>query len=259
MVIAPEARVCDIAIEIPAVIPTLERLGIGYCCDGRHTLAEACATSNLEIGDVLQELVRRQGEDVTWPDTQFLQEPLRELAGYIVRKHHTFVRDQLKLIDDLMTKVEQKHGVEHPEVCQISEVFGIVRSELTHHFGCEETTLFPFIAALEVQNQPELPETDYDSIELSLTDMIAEHDHAGVEIQTLRTLTRNYTVPSAACPTWRALYRAMEELEADFYQHIHLENNVLFPRALEQAHNNARTVVTRTELPRFCMKVATLS
>jgi len=240
MVIAPEARVCDIAVEIPAVIPTLERLGIGYCCDGRHTLAEACTKGNLDVGDVLQSLVRRQREDVTWPDTQFLQAPLRELAEYIVRKHHAYVRDQLKLIEDLMAKVEQRHGVEHPDVCQISEVFGIIHSELTHHFGCEETTLFPFIAALGVQSQPALPETDHDSIELSLSHIIADHDHAGVEIQSLRKLTRNYTVPSDACPTWRALYRAMEELEADFYQHIHLENNVLFPRALEQAHENAQ-------------------
>jgi regulator of cell morphogenesis and NO signaling len=240
MIITSEMRVCDIAVEIPAVIPVLEQLGIGYCCDGQHTLAKACAKQHLEIGQVLQRLTCRQQEDAGSADTLWLQAPLKELSEYIVERHHAHMRDQLKLIDGLMAKVEYRHGGDYPEVVQVSKAFALVRSELTHHFGCEETTVFPLIVALGTERQPELPAADQGSIELSLTHMMADHDQAGTEFQTLRELAKNYTSPSAACPTWRALYRAMEELEVDFYQHIQLENNILFPRALEQARIEKR-------------------
>lgn len=235
MVIRSDMSVCDIAVEIPAVIPALEQMGIAYCCDGKRTLAEACAKRNLDLQQVLAELMGRHQENVTSADSRCLQAPVKELAEYVVAKHHAYTREQLALIEQLMAKVEERHGATHPELFEVSKAFAIMNADMKEHFACEETTLFPFIEALGTERQPELPASANGSIELHLAHMMGDHDQAGTEIVALRTLTKNYTPPSAACPTWRALYRAMEELEVDFYQHIHIENNILFPRALEQA------------------------
>ena len=234
MVITSETKVCDIAVEYPTAIPVLERFGIDYCCGGKHTLAEACTKRNLNLDPVLEELELQQRKTET-PEARWQKAPLKDLADYIVSKHHAFTREQLKLIGDLMTKVEKRHGTDHPEVFEIGKVFAVTSSELTHHFGCEESTLFPYIAAVGTGQQPELPAMANGSVEQPITRMIADHDQAGEELRTLRGLTNNYTPPTAACPTWRALYRALEDLEKDLHQHIHLENNILFPRALAQS------------------------
>ncbi len=234
MVITSETQVSDIAVEYPTAIPVLERFGIDYCCGGKHTLAEACSKRDVNLGPVLEELELQQRKTDA-PEAHWQKAPLKDLAEYIVQKHHAFTRDQLKLIGDLMAKVENRHGTDHPEVFEIGKVFAVTSSELTHHFGCEESALFPYIAALGTGQRPELPAMANGSMELPITRMMMDHDQAGEELRTLRSLTNNYTPPTAACPTWRALYRALEDLERDLHQHIHLENNILFPRALAQS------------------------
>ncbi len=239
MVITSETPVRDIAVELPTAIPALERLGIDFCCGGQHTLAEACAKRDLNVAPVLEELARQQQSEKP-VDTKWIQAPLEELSKYIVEKHHAYTRDQLTLIHRLMVKVEQRHGTNHPEVFLVGKAFAVIGSELAHHFDCEETTLFPYIAGLGTEQQPELPAMAKGSLELPITRMMKDHDQAGDELEALRNLTDNYTPPSSACPTWRALYRAMEDLEFDLHQHVHLENNILFPRALEKARAEAR-------------------
>lgn len=239
MIITSKTPVRDIAVELPTAIPALERFGIDFCCGGQHTLAEACAKLNLDLAPVLEELERQQQSEKP-ADTRWIQAPLEELSKYIVEKHHAYTRDQLKLIDGLMTKVEQRHGANHPEVFQVGKAVAVITSELMHHFGCEETTLFPYIASLGTKQRPELPAMANGSLELPISRMMTDHAQAGDELSALRKLTDNYTPPSSACPTWRALYRAMEDLEFDLHQHVHLENNILFPRALEKARAEAR-------------------
>lgn len=239
MTITAETTVRDIAVEFPTAIPLLERLAIDYCCGGQHTLAEACAKRNLQLAPVLEELEHQQQQNTNPSENHWRQAPLKELSEYIVQKHHAYTRDQLKLIDGLMTKVEQRHGAEHPEVFQVSKALAVLSSELTHHFGCEEATLFPYLAALGTEHKPELPAMANGSVQLSISRMMMDHDQAGDELQVLRELTNNYTPPPAACPTWRALYQAMNDLELDLHHHVHLENNILFPRALEQAQVDA--------------------
>ncbi len=234
MVITSETPVCDIAVQYPAVIPVLERLKIGYCCDGQHSLGEACAKLDLDVMPVLDELLRKQ-QDTRPADDKWKQAPLKELSEYIVKTHHAYTRDQLKLIDGLMNKVEQRHGSNHPEVYQVGKTVAVINSELTRHFGCEEATLFPYIAALGEERQPELPAAANGSVKLPISHMMSDHDRAENNLETLRKLTNNYTPPEDACPTWRALYRAMEELDLDLRQHVHLEDDILFPRTLEEA------------------------
>ena len=237
MVITSETQVRDIAVEYPTAIPVLERFGIDFCCGGKHTLAEACTKRDVNLAPVLEELERQQ-ENTNVPETDWQNAPLKDLAGYIVSKHHAFTRNQIQLIGGLMTKVEARHGEHHPEVFQISKVFAVVSAELAHHFVCEETILFPYIGKLEGGQQAALPPV-FGSVEQPITRMMADHDQAGEELRELRSLTNDYTPPPAACPTWRALYRALEELERDLHQHIHLENNILFPRAIAQAKGTA--------------------
>ena len=236
MVITSETVVRDIAVEYPAAIPVLERFGIDYCCGGKHTLAEACTKGDVSLAPVLDEL-ERQRPDAIAPEAQWQKAPFKEMTDYIVRKHHDFTREQITLIGDLMKKVERRHGTEHPEVIEIGKVFAMISSELTHHFFCEENILFPYIGKMEASQQAMLPPV-FGSVEQPITRMMMDHDQAGEELRELRNLTNNYTPPPAACTTWRALYRALEDLELDLHQHIHLENNILFHRAL--ALNNKK-------------------
>ncbi|MGH9616464.1 MAG: iron-sulfur cluster repair di-iron protein [Acidobacteriaceae bacterium] len=239
MAITAETAVRDIAVEFPTTIALFERLAIDYCCGGQHTLAEACAKRNLQIAPVLEELESQREQSTTLPENHWRKAPLKDFAEYIVQTHHAYTRDQLKLIDGLMTKVEQRHGADHLEVFQVGKAVAEISSELTHHFGCEETTLFPYIAGLGTKQRPELPAMANGSLEMPITRMMTDHDQAGNEFQALRKLTHNYTPPPSACPTWHALYRALEDLEFDLHQHVHLENNILFPRALEEARTEA--------------------
>ncbi len=233
MVITSETLVREIAVEHPPSIPVLERFGIDYCCGGSHTLAEACSKGDIDLAPVLEELERQQ-TNTNATDTQWKKAPLKEITEYIVQRHHVFAREQIKLIGDLMKKVEGRHGADHPEVFEIGKVFAVVSSELTHHFFCEENILFPYIEKMEAGQHAALPPV-FGSVEQPITRMMMDHDQAGEELRVLRGLTNDYTPPPAACPTWRALYRALEDMERDLHQHIHLENNILFPRALAQA------------------------
>lgn len=236
MTITSETPVREIAISLPNAIPVLERLGVDYCCGGQHTLAEACSNHNIALARVLDELQQFQKEKgANIAESHWLHAPLKDLTEYIVKKHHAYTREQLKLIDDLMNKVEQRHGGEHPEVFRLGKLIAVFGSELRHHAGCEEDNLFPYIAALGTGETKELPAPAKGSLSMPINHMTADHDQTGEELRTIRKLTNHYTPPAEACPTWRALYRAIEELDTDLHQHIHLENNILFPRAIKEA------------------------
>ena len=237
MVITSDTPVRDIVVEIPTAIPVLERLGIDYCCGGKHTLAEACVRRDVSLGPLLEELGRQQ-QNANPVEVHWQKVTLKDLTQYIVEKHHAFTRQQLDLIRELAGKVERRHGDRHPEIFQVSEACAAITTELTHHFFCEENILFPYIAQLEAGQQPVLPPV-FGSVEQPITRMMMDHDHTGNELSLVREITNNYQPPADACTTYRALYRALEDLELDLHQHIHLENNILFPRALEQAKVSA--------------------
>jgi regulator of cell morphogenesis and NO signaling len=230
MVITAETPVREIVVEAPNAIPVLERFGIDYCCGGKHTLAEACTRRNQSLVPVLEEL-DRQVHDTAVTEVQWQNAPLRQLIHYIVQKHHTFTRSQIALIQQLAAKVEQRHGPLHPEVHKVNEALATIGAELRHHFFCEENVLFPYIEFLE-QKETLVTQAIFDSIEQPVARMMTEHNQTGDELRVLREVTNGYQPPEDACTTYRALYRALEDLERDLHRHIHLENNILFPRAL---------------------------
>jgi regulator of cell morphogenesis and NO signaling len=231
MVITAETPVRDIVVETPTAIPVLEKLGIDYCCGGTHTLAEACTRRDRNVASVLDELERQQQnpclQAVDWRTI-----PIGELIDYIVQNHHAFTRLQLDLISGLATKVERRHGTTHPEIYKLNQALAAINAELTHHFSCEEDVLFPCIAQLEKSQEPLTP-AFFGSVQVPVTRMMMDHNHTGDELGVLREITNDYQPPADACTTYRALYRSLEYLERDLHQHIHLENNILFPRALK--------------------------
>lgn len=233
MVITPETPVREIAVEVPAAIPVFKRFNIDYCCGGQHSLAEACSQRKVEIAPVLKELEQHQlRKDMAQP--QWKDISLQHLINHIVHHHHEFARHQLDLLQELAAKVERRHGHSHPEIFQVGTALGAVRAELIHHFSCEEDVLFPHIAKLESEGETAFPSM-FSNMEQPVARMMQDHDHTGDELRLLREITNNYQPPADACTTFRALYRTMEELEYDLHQHIHLENNILFPRALQLA------------------------
>jgi len=231
-VITAETPVRDIAVQVPNTIPVFEELRIDYCCGGQHTLAEACAKINLSVDSVLDQL--RQEEQDTQEDI-WESAPLAELVDHIVLNHHAFTREQLGLIQNLAAKVERRHGSVHPEIVSLNAAIAALASELISHTGCEEGILFPYIKHLEKSGDP-APSPVFGNIKHPVSHMMSDHDKTGDELQKIRAITNDYQAPTDACTTFQAFYRALEDLETDLHRHIHLENNILFPRAIALAH-----------------------
>lgn len=230
-----EKPVCDIVTEHPEVIPLFERLGIEYCCHGTHTLEEACAKKNLASADVVAE-IEALDDNSTAPSEH--EKSLGELCRYISEQHHGYARRQLPLIRELIGKVQRRHGISHPEVYFIGEMIAATEAELMHHFHCEEDVLFPYISMLE-EDPTSSPPPMFQDISQPVKRMLSDHIHTGENLGLLREKTNNYQPPEDACTTFRALWKALEDLDKDLHLHIHLENNVLFPRALALAEHRA--------------------
>lgn len=196
-------------------------------------MAEACAKRDLSVVPVLDEL-EHQRQNAPSLEASWQTAPLNQLTDHIVQKHHAFARGHLDIIRDLAAKVERRHGASHPEVFQVSTAFASMGAEMTHHFFCEESVLFPYIAQLEADEHSALPAA-FGNVKQPVARMMADHDHTGDELRLLREITNNYQPPADACTTYRTLYHALADLERDLHQHIHLENNILFPRALAAA------------------------
>lgn len=231
MIITADTPVRDIVVEEPATITLLEQLGIDYCCGGQQSLATASTKRNHDVGTVIGELNRRANDNGT-SGVDWQTAPLKDLIAHIVQRHHAFARQHLSLVRELAERVKRLHGPTHPEIYKISEEIAAISAELTHHFSCEETVLFPHIERLGNTGQPVVHPV-FANIQQPITKMMMDHNQTGDELRTLREATRNYVPPPDACKTFRALYRALEELERDLHRHIHLENNILFPRALK--------------------------
>lgn len=212
---------------------TFKRLGIDFCCNGRRTLADACRQAGLPVEEVVDKLGHLPtGKRL--PSEQFDTWSLDFMADYIYNVHHRYLYENLPFIEQLAWKVSQKHGERFPAVVQIWEAFTALKAELLPHMQTEEQVVFPFIRKLGQtgNSQPDLGFSMNSSLQIPVHLMEAEHDAAGTLLFKLRELTDNYIPPANACNTHRLLYAKLEELETDLMQHIHLENNLLFPKAL---------------------------
>jgi regulator of cell morphogenesis and NO signaling len=211
-----EATVGQIAAETPASVRVFESYGIDYCCQGRTGFEEACRVKGLDPAAVMAEIEGAVSEAADGKDWQTA--PLAELIDHILETHHVYLKVNLPRIEEMVAKVAKAHGALAPP---IAAVFGPMKAELDQHLMKEEMILFPMI---RTQGRGAIG---------PIRVMLAEHDSAGEALAELRKLTGGFVAPKEACNTWKALYFELAELERDLHRHIHLENNVLFPRALE--------------------------
>ena len=169
----------------------------------------------------------------------FQKLPINDLIKHIVSTHHAFTENELIRLDSLTKKVIAAHGENHPELRTVGELVDRLAADLTPHMFKEERVLFPYISALAKANVENLapPFAPFGTVNNPVRMMMMEHDAAGEILRDLRGVTSNYTTPSDGCMSYRTLYEALEALEKDLHQHIHLENNILFPRAVELEAN----------------------
>jgi regulator of cell morphogenesis and NO signaling len=226
----------DVALELPQATRVFEKLKIDYCCGGDKPLGEACATAGVEVANLEQMLSEAaqtevQGNGLFDPQ----KATLSELVGYILDKHHVYTKEEMARLEPLIEKVIAAHGENHPELQGIGAFFQQLCADLKPHMFKEEQILFPYIIEMErstVENRP-APFAPFGTVTNPIRMMMMEHDTAGDLLRELRALSSNYTVPPDGCISYQTLYRALEAFEQDLHQHIHLENNILFPRAIE--------------------------
>lgn len=236
-----EKTVRELALENPAATRVFEKLGIDYCCGGNKSLEEACRTVNLPMDEVLDSLemaeqfARAVQKDRNWPT-----ELLADLVAHITSTHHKYTREEMARLGPLFDKVCSVHGKNHPELLQVRASFQGLAQELTMHMIKEEMVLFPYIVRMEesvIQKEPVLP-PPFGSVQNPVSMMEHEHDSSGNALRAMRQASVGYTPPGDACISFQTLYKALADFEADLHQHIHLENNILFPRAIAMEKRN---------------------
>lgn len=208
-----------------------EQFGIDFCCGGRRSVAEACRAASADptaVEQALQALppIAADGDDITrWR--------LDQLIDHIETKHHAYIRSAAPTINRYLAKLVEVHGARHPELERIAMRFEQVTQELLQHMMKEECVLFPYIKELAQREGCGRIPSPFGTVENPIRMMEREHRDAGDELALIRELTNNYVPPSDGCTTYRVCLAELAEFEADLHRHVHLENNILFPRAVE--------------------------
>jgi regulator of cell morphogenesis and NO signaling len=233
MIETKSRTVKDLAIQIPGAARVFEAVGIDYCCGGDIPLSEACGKAGVCLDEVAASLENAQREPA--PASDWSRARLAALARHIVEKHHDFTKAEATRLETLFAKVCAAHGARHPELIEMQTTFRGMANELRLHMMKEENILFPYLAAMEqaVLEKRAVPRAMFGSVENPVRTMMREHDTAGEALRALRNASHAYFPPEDACVSYRELYRALEAFESDMHTHVHLENNILFPRALQ--------------------------
>lgn len=230
--ITTETTIGEIVRAIPATSRIFENLKIDYCCGGKKSLADACRAKSLDAATVIAMLLAFEqpldGAQVN-PNAMTLS----ELCNHIQLVHHAYLQEELPRLDFMTRKVAAVHGEHEPRLFELRKTFEMFHAEMTAHTNEEDEIVFPAIRKLEAVGNGASPALlDLPS---SFEKLEHEHDTAGGALERFKTLTDNYAPPEWACNTFRALYDGLEQLEKNMHQHVHKENNVLFPKALAVA------------------------
>ncbi len=211
-----------------------KKYGLDFCCGGKKTVKQACEDKGIDVTIIEQELQQADKIQASRP-LPYNDWELDFLSDYIVNTHHSYVNKNLPDIRDYANKVMRVHGDKHPELVQVRELVEKIHAELTAHMEKEEQILFPFIKKLVAAKTSgnALNNINSGSVSSPITVMEMEHEEVGKHLEEIRTLTQNYTLPQDACSSYSMLYRLLDEFEDDIHLHIHLENNILFPKALD--------------------------
>ena len=233
MDINEKTTVGDIASAIPSSVRIFQQHGIDFCCGGKTPLAIACRERGLSFDEVAR-TIEGSVESGHGDERDWTREPLHALIDHIVETFHEPLRAELPRLESMAAKVSRVHGAKAPYLFRVDALLTELSADLRLHMQKEERVLFPAIRAVEGGADPGLP------LSAPVDVMEHEHDRAGELLSALRAATGGYAVPLWGCETFRALYRGLAELEAAMHVHVHLENNVLFPRALSLAGGAVR-------------------
>ncbi|HDX9588216.1 TPA: iron-sulfur cluster repair di-iron protein [Bacillus pseudomycoides] len=223
----------DIVTKFPKASDLFKSYRIDFCCGGNRPLIDAIHERNLSVEEVITNL------NTLYYETKVLNESkidwttasYSELIDYIVNKHHRFLNEELPQLSPYVTKAFRVHGSKQPHLAQIHKLFHELKTELEQHIIKEETDDFPLILAFEQNPTDE----NYSKLRKVVDQLESEHSHAGDIMKELRNITNDFTPPEGACGTYRLVYQRLAALESDLFEHIHLENNILFPRAIAKA------------------------
>jgi len=229
----PTMTLAELAANSLNAVRILEQHGLDYCCGGKQPFEEACVAKGIKPESILREI--EESSVATAAGRDWLTAPLDDLVKHIVETHHAYLKLDLPVLNARMEKVASVHGARDPKVLpRMAAVFTGLRAEMETHMYKEETILFPFLVQYgraEVQGRP-MPPVPFGTIANPIAIMEREHEGAGDALAEIRTLTNDFELPAYACNTVRALYEGLQVLESDLHVHIHLENNILFRRAI---------------------------
>ena len=234
MTVTPQTTIAEIASAMPRAIPVFQKHGIDFCCGGRRALAEVCTERGVDFDAIVGE-IEKAAAPPPGSETDWAAEPLGSLIDHILSRYHTALREELPRLLVLAEKVATVHGANHRETLPaLRDTFASLKDELDSHMEKEEHVLFPYVRELETAARGLRPAF---SIPLGLASgaigvMEREHEVAGLALKTMRRLTDGFRPPDEACGSFRALFSGLELFEAELHNHIHLENNILFPRAM---------------------------
>lgn len=232
MEIRETKTVADLVTENIKAAHVFKKYGIDFCCGGGMSIKLAAQKANINYLNLEKELITLK-KSASETDDFNSWEP-EFLTDHIVNVHHSYVEEKIPLIVQYASKVVQVHGKDYPELIQIQRLFAEVAIELGGHMKKEELILFPFIMKMaNAKREGTILETpNFDKVNNPIKLMIEDHEEAGVVFKKIRALSNRFTPPAGACYTYRAFYAALEEFEQDLHQHVHLENNILFPKAI---------------------------
>ena len=221
-----------------------EKYHLDFCCKGKRSLEQACTEQQLSVSKVKDDLENIFTKDNN-STVDFEKMNLTQLVDYIVQTHHAYVKNEMPQIYAYLHKVSSKHGERHPELYKIFQTFSAVKEEMEGHMKKEELILFPRIKELQklTNNENANLQLNITYLQSPITVMEQEHDHAGNLLNDIRILSNNYAPPQDACTTYRLCFAALNAFELDLHQHVHLENNILFPKAIEAFRDLKTTIL----------------
>ena len=211
-----------------------EKYNLDFCCKGKRNIADACKEAGISKEDVMNDLNNVFTENAV---RDFAPDELKLnfLVDHILNTHHTYIRNMLPVINARMDKVSSKHGQNHPELKEVARIFSVLQKDLRQHMIKEEEILFPYLKKLAMikENKSKYESPYFGSVRNPIAMMEAEHRSAGDDFHAIREVTNNFKLPEDACNGFRILYLELQEFEEDLHKHIHLENNILFPKSVQ--------------------------
>ena len=232
MTATPDTTIRDIVADDFRAAAVFQQFGIDFCCNGNRTVEDACRTGAASAEDVLRSLGEATiGQPAGTP--RFNAWDLATLVAFIVANHHVYVRQAMPPLLTHTEKLARVHGARHPEVLEVARLFAGIADEMTSHMEKEEHILFPYILELAAaaRTHAAAPSAPFGTVRNPIRMMEAEHESAGTAMARIHELTSGYSVPADGCATYEVCLRELEAFEADLHQHVHLENNILFPKA----------------------------